>query len=67
MKPNKMTRGMLFRMYMNEEDEKGIVVMAINETDVINLETAGTKNEILKNIDFKKTVLLVEILNVFTI
>ena len=67
MKPNKMTRGMLFRMYMNEEDEEGIVVMAINETDVINLETAGTINEILKNIDFKKTVLLVEILNVFTI
>lgn len=65
--PKKMTRGMVFRMYLDDNDESGIVVMAINETDVINLETAGTKTEIIKNIDFQKMVVLVEILNVFDI
>ena len=67
MMPKKMTRGMVFRMYLDDNDESGIVVMAINETDVINLETAGTKTEIIKNIDFQKMVVLVEILNVFDI
>ena len=65
--PKKMTRGMVFRMYLDDNDESGIVVMAINETDVINLETAGSKTEIIKNIDFQKMVVLVEILNVFDI
>ena len=58
---------MVFRMYLDDNDESGIVVMAINETDVISLETAGTKTEMIKNIDFQKMVVLVEILNVFDI
>ena len=63
----KMTKGMIFRMYLDENDEDGIVVMAINETDVLKLDTAGTTNEIIKGIDFVKMVIWVEIKNVFTI
>jgi hypothetical protein len=63
----KMTKGMIFRMYLDENDEDGIVVMAINETDVLKLDTAGTTNEIIKGIDFIKSVISIEIPNVFNI